>query len=441
MESPSRDTATRIVETLRAAGHDAWLVGGCVRDLLMGAEPADYDVATSARPDAIKALFAHTVLVGEAFGVVIVVEDDCHYEVATFRADGEYEDGRRPSHVEFTDAAHDVARRDFTVNGLLMDPRSGEIVDHVGGRRDIRDRVIRAIGVPSERFAEDHLRMLRAVRFASSLSFEIDAATFDAIRGGVDAIARISPERVREELTKLLTRAGARRGLELLSESGLLRVVLPEVEAMHGVEQPPQFHPEGDVWEHTCRMIAMLPREPDAALAWGVLLHDVGKPPTRVEDADGVRFYGHAQRGVEMATEIMRRLRFSNDEIELVAALVGAHMRFMPVRKMRPNKLKRFLRMDRFDLHLELHRLDCASSHGKLDNYEYCVAKLEELDEEQLKPPPLLTGHDLIAMGFEPGPLFREILEAVEDAQLDGEIDSAEAARQLVLSRWRSERR
>jgi poly(A) polymerase len=433
---PPRDAATGIIRTLRRAGHEAYLVGGCVRDIVRGERPGDYDVVTSAKPDEVRALFARTVPVGEAFGVVLVVEGGRNYEVATFRTEGPYEDGRRPTEVRFATAEEDVKRRDFTVNGLLMDPETGEVTDLVGGRADIEARLIRTIGSPDERFAEDHLRILRAVRFAANLGFDIETATLAAVKRGADSIRRISAERVREELTKLLARGGARRGFELLAETGLLQEVLPEVERMRGCEQPPRFHPEGDVWQHVLGMLDLMSGPPDPRLAWGVVMHDIGKPVTRTDDSRGVHFYGHTKKGEDIASAVMRRLRFSGADIETVLALVHHHMRFMHVEKMRPNRLKRLLRMPEFALHLELHRLDCLSSHGKLDNHEFCKSKLGELKEEELRPPPLLTGHDLIAMGFTPGPVFSDILRAVEDRQLDGDISTRAAAKELVLERW-----
>ncbi len=438
---PARDSATRIALALRGAGHEAWFVGGCVRDRLRGARPEDWDIATSARPEDVRRLFEHTVPVGEAFGVMLVVEGGRHFEVATFRTERGYEDGRRPSEVEFATAEEDVRRRDFTVNGLLMDPETGEVRDLVGGRADLERRVIRTIGDPDERFAEDHLRSLRAVRFASSLGFDIDPATLAAVTRSAPSIRRISAERVREELTKILTRSGARRGFELLAETGLLAEVLPEVDLMRGCSQPPQFHPEGDVWEHTLAMLGAMGPSPDPRLAWGVVMHDVGKPPTRSEDSRGVHFYGHTHEGERLAGEIMTRLRFPRAEVDTVMALVHHHMRFMHVGEMRPNRLKRFLRISDFDLHLELHRLDCGSSHGKLDNYDLCRAKLAEYGEEELRPGPLIGGEGLIAMGFEPGPIFSEILRAVEDAQLDGRISTPPEAKALVLARWGDARR
>jgi poly(A) polymerase len=440
----TRDTAAEIVRRLREAGHEAFFVGGCVRDLLRGEAPEDYDIVTSARTEDVRRIFSRTVPVGERFGVCLVVEGGRPFEVATFRTEEGYKDGRRPERVAFASAEEDVRRRDFTINGLLMDPATGRIVDHVEGRRDIERGIIRAIGNPEARFAEDHLRMLRAVRFAATLGFAIEPITFAALRRQAAAIRRISAERIREELSGILTGGGARRGIELLSESGLLGEILPEVHALRGVEQPPVFHPEGDVWEHTLRMIALLPRQQgkaDPRLAWAVLLHDVGKAVTRSEDETGTHFYSHVQRGEELSAVILQRLRFSREDLETILSLVRGHMLFMNVREMRPNRLKRLLRTPDFALHLELHRLDCLGSHGLLDHYEFCKQKLEEYPEEELRPPRLLTGADLIGMGFAPGPVFREILRAVEDAQLGGEITDAAEARDLVLKRWGDPRR
>ena len=455
----SRNRAAEIVRRLREAGHEAFWVGGCVRDLVRGVKPADYDIVTSARPDEVRGLFARTVPVGERFGICLVVEGGAPFEVATFRTEADYDDGRRPSRIAYATAEEDVRRRDFTINGLLMDPETGRIVDHAGGLHDIEQRMIRTIGDPEERFSEDHLRMLRAVRFAATLDFEIEQKTFAAIQRRAPMITRISAERIREELSRLLTGGAARRGLELLSASGLLVEILPEIHALRGVEQPPAFHPEGDVWEHTLQMFSLLPSlssleapslsspkafigdikpdgETNLRLAWAVLLHDVGKAVTRSEDAAGTHFYGHVQRGEEIAAVILRRLRFSREETETILALVSGHMLFMNVREMRPNRLKRLLRTPDFALHLELHRLDCLGSHGLLDHYEFCKQKLEEYPEEELRPPRLLTGQDLIEMGFAPGPLFKEILRAVEDAQLGGEIADDAGARNLVRTGW-----
>ena len=433
------DAAAAMVRRLHQAGHEAFWVGGCVRDLLRGVAPEDYDIVTSARPDEVQALFSRTITVGARFGVVLVIEEGRQYEVATFRTETGYDDGRRPARVDFATAEEDVGRRDFTINGLLMNPENGRIIDHVDGRRDLERRIIRTIGDPGVRFAEDHLRMLRAVRFAATFDFTIDPETLLAVRRHAPAIRRISAERIHEELSRILSGGAARRGMELLSDSSLLAEILPEVHALQGIVQPPAFHPEGDVWEHTLRMLALLPLHEgcaDLCLAWAVLLHDVGKAVTRFEDAAGIHFYGHVRLGEEIAAAILRRLRFSREETEKILALVRGHMLFMNVRKMRPNRLKRFLRMPDFGLHLELHRLDCLGSHGMLDHYEFCVQKLNEYSEEELRPTRFLTGADLIEMGYAPGPVFGEILRVVEDAQLGGEIVTAGEARSLVRKRW-----
>ncbi|HBH86692.1 MAG TPA: phosphohydrolase [Syntrophaceae bacterium] len=436
----SRDTAISVVRRLQKAGHEAYFVGGCVRDLLRGVEPEDYDIVTSAKPDEVHRLFPHTVPVGIRFGVVIVVEEGHNYEVATFRTEHDYEDGRRPSYVEFTTAEDDVRRRDFTVNALLMDPLTGSIIDYVGGKQDIEKCLIRTIGSAEERFGEDHLRMLRAVRFAANLGYEIDPEAFEAIKVNVSAISRISVERIRDELTKLLTHGGARRGMEILAETGLLAEILPEVDVLRGVEQPPQFHPEGDVWEHILRMLDLMSLckglENDQRLAWGIIMHDIGKACTRTENGTGIHFYGHVREGEKIAEKLMRRLRFSRTDMETILALIHCHMLFIHVQEMRPNRLKRFLRMPDFELHLELHRLDCLGSHAFLDNYEFCTSKLAEVNADELHPPRLLNGNDLIDMGFSPGPLFSEILRAVEDAQLDGEITTSDEARVMIRNRW-----
>ena len=423
--------AHQVIAKLRGAGHQAFLVGGCVRDLLLGCKPKDYDVATDARPDRIMDLFPRSGRVGAHFGVVLVRDELSQVEVATFRSDLDYEDGRRPNTVHFErDPKQDVLRRDFTVNGLLMDPDSGEVLDFVGGRADLERRVIRAIGDPVTRFREDHLRLLRAIRFAARLKFSIDPVTFDAIRENHRLVLSVSAERIRDELVRILTEGGARRGFEMLDESGILADILPEVAAMKGVEQPPEYHPEGDVWQHTLLLLEQLDR-PSATLALGALLHDVGKPPTfRV--AERIRFDGHVEVGVHLTHEILNRLRFSRDEMEQVEALVANHMKFKDVPQMRESTLKRFLRMPCFEEHLELHRLDCLSSNKLLENYEIVKEKLGELSAEHLKPARLLTGADLIAAGYEPGPHFSEILSTVEDAQLEGRIRTAGEAIELV---------
>jgi putative nucleotidyltransferase with HDIG domain len=427
--------ARSIVARLRAGGHQAYLVGGCVRDLLIGRTPKDFDVATDARPDRVTELFERSEQVGAHFGVVLVRENTSQVEVATFRSDASYSDGRRPDAVRFeTDPRQDVLRRDFTINALLLDPDTNQILDFVGGQEDLRRHVIRAIGEPELRFREDHLRLIRAVRFAARLGFEIEPDTMAALRRLHGLIVRVAPERIRDELMRILTDGGARRGFELLDETGLLGDLLPEVAAMKGVAQPPEFHPEGDVWTHTMLLLEKL-RNPTLTLAAGALLHDVGKPPVfRV--ADRIRFDGHVEEGVRLAHGILTRLRFSNDQTEMIEALVAHHMRFKDTGKMRESTIKRFLRMENFAEHLELHRLDCLSSHGKLDNYKRMRTRLEELGEEELRPKPVLTGRDLIEAGYAPGPAFAKMLAAVEDAQLERRAQTKEEALDLVLAEF-----
>jgi len=437
-----RQVAKRVVEGLRRAGFEAYFVGGCVRDFVRGVFPGDYDIATSALPDQVLRLFEHTVAVGAKFGVVVVLEDGFSYEVATFRNDDVYEDGRRPTQVRFSSAREDVLRRDFTINGLLMDPETNDIVDYVGGRDDIEKKIIRTIGDPAVRFNEDYLRMLRAIRFAAHLDFHLEADVRDAILRHAAKIREISSERVQEELNKILTRGGARRGLELMAETGLLKQILPEVDRMRGVEQPPRFHPEGDVWRHTLMMTEILSEEnrpeADTALAWAALLHDVGKPVTRTEDEKGVHFYGHVKLGESIADDVMRRLRFSRTLRETVLDLIRQHMAFMNVQKMRPARLKRFLRMPNFQLHLQLHRLDCLASHGMLDHYEFCREQLQKTEHDDLHPPRLLTGDDLLSMGFLPGKQIGEILRALEEEQLENRIRSWEEAVAFVRAGWKA---
>jgi len=407
-----------------------------VRDLLLGCGPADYDVSTDATPDEVMHLFPRTWAVGAQFGVVLVpMDDDASkvVEVATFRSDGLYTDGRHPDQVIYThDPKEDVQRRDFTINGLLLDPLNNEVLDYVGGRADLSAGVIRTIGQPERRFAEDKLRMLRAVRFAARFGYQIDPATFEAIRALRSEIHQVSRERVRDELVKMLTEGHARRAFELLDQTGLLKEVLPEVDKMQGVEQPPQFHPEGDVWVHTLLLLNGLPEKASPTLAMGALLHDVGKPPTFRVAPDRIRFDGHVEVGVKMAEQICHRLRFSNHDTEQIARLVANHMRFADVQEMKPSTLKRFFRLPRFDEHLELHRLDCLASHRELSLYNFVRQKLAELPAEQIRPKPLLTGDDLIAMGYAPGPQFKQILAAVEDAQLEGRLADPEQAREFV---------
>ncbi|HZR58445.1 MAG TPA: CCA tRNA nucleotidyltransferase [Terriglobales bacterium] len=491
-----KDFAISIIRTLREYGHQAYLCGGCVRDLLLGREPADYDITTDATPDEVMRIFPDTYAVGAQFGVVlvplpehatykskqnIVISSDtrvasgnegqsrnlllssygqpsnsCHserffpreesavsrnvsatktlcVEVATFRSDIGYSDGRHPDEVRFTkDPRQDVQRRDFTINGLLLDPLTNEVLDYVGGRKDLEAGIVRAIGDPTLRFTEDKLRMLRAVRFAARFGYVIDPATLRAIQKLAPQIHQVSRERVRDELTKMLTEGHARSAFLLLDETGLLHELLPEVETMKGVEQPPQYHPEGDVFVHTLLLLENLPHPCPPTLAWGALLHDVGKPPTFRIAPDRIRFDDHVNVGVKMAETFLRRLRFSNTDTEQILALVHNHMRFADVERMKDSTFKRFVRMPRFDEHLELHRLDCEASHHDLHSYNFTREKMAATPPADMSPEPLITGKDLIAEGYEPGPRFKEILSAVEDGQLDGHLQSKEAAMEFV---------
>jgi poly(A) polymerase len=449
--SAIREHAIRIVTHLRAAGYQAYLCGGCVRDTLLGRDPADYDVTTNAIPAEVMRLFPETYAVGAQFGVVLVPlpetakqaissESSEHpyvVEVATFRSDIGYSDGRHPDQVRFSqDPREDVARRDFTINGLLLDPISDEVLDFVGGRKDLGQRVIRAIGDPEKRFSEDKLRMLRAIRFAARFEYQVESSTFAAIRTLAGQIHQVSSERVRDELSKMLTEGHARRAFLLLDESGLLGQVLSEISAMKNVEQPPQFHPEGDVFVHTLRLLQNLPRPTPKTLAWGALLHDVGKPTTFRVAPDRIRFDGHVEVGVKIAEQICRRLRFSNDDTEQILSLVNHHMRFADVPRMKESTLKRFMRLPRFAEHLELHRLDCQASHGDLTTYNLTREKLQDTPAENIRPKPLLTGKDLIAAGYPPGPRFKEILSAVEDAQLEGKLTNPNEALDFVADQF-----
>ena len=501
------EAALQIVETLRARGYEAYLAGGCVRDLLLGREPADYDVATNATPEVVLDLFPRTFAVGAHFGVVLVAPEagDAGFvtEVATFRSDLAYSDGRHPDGVRYTKTPEeDVKRRDFTINGLLLDPADvraeartlqaegctpqadvrtlqGEalkegataepstrplrglaqddgrliparddnklrgraelrvaVLDYVGGIADLDAGVVRAIGRAETRFAEDHLRMLRAVRFAARFGFELEEGTMRAIRSLASRIGAVSRERVRDELTRMLTEGHARRAFELLDETGLLAEVLPEVAGMKGVEQPPQYHPEGDVWVHTLMLLEQLEPGCSMTLAWGALLHDVGKPPTFRRAPDRIRFDNHVDVGVAMGAEICRRFRFSNEETRQVVALIENHMRFMDAQRMKESTLKRFLRLDKFEEHLALHRMDCLAGSGYLEHWEFVRERWRSMPEEAVKPRPLITGRELIAAGYTPGARFREILDAAEDAQLEGIIATAEDALKFVRERF-----
>ncbi len=440
-----REAAEEIVERLRTKGFAAYFAGGCVRDLLLGRQPKDFDVATNARPDIVLEMFPKTFSVGAHFGVVLVAPESGNEEfvteVATFRNDGAYSDGRHPDAVRFSDSAEeDVKRRDFTINGMLLNPlklrESGNIdasvLDFVGGREDLGAKLVRAIGEPMQRFDEDKLRMLRAVRFAARFGFEIDPRTFAAIRARASEIHQVSRERVRDELTRMLTEGQARRAFELLDVTGLLQEVLPEITRMHGVEQPPQFHPEGDVWIHTLLLLEKLPPDASPALAWGALLHDIGKPATFRLTPERIRFDGHVEVGVRIAEDILRRLRFSTEETSQILLLIQNHMRFGDVHKMKESTLKRFFRLPKFEEHLALHRMDVLSSFGDLGNYNFAKERYGAIPEEQVRPHLLVTGRDLIEAGYRPGPQFKEMLALAEDAQLEGRIHSRDEGLELV---------
>jgi poly(A) polymerase len=451
-----KEQAEKIIRVLRDAGHQAYLVGGCVRDLLLGREPADYDVTTDATPDEVMRIFPETYAVGAQFGVVLVpvpgpssvssassaVDGEenqtasakaGYVEVATFRSDIGYSDGRHPDQVRFSKSPQeDVERRDFTINGLLLDPVAGRVLDYVGGQKDLQAKIIRTIGPPELRFAEDKLRMLRAVRFAARFGYGIEPNTFAAIQKLAAGIRQVSRERVRDELTKMLIEGQAREAFLLLDETELLPQVLPEISAMKGVQQPPEFHPEGDVFVHTLGLLHNLPHPCPAALAWAALLHDVGKPPTFRVAPDRIRFDNHVDVGVKMAEEICRRLRFANDDTEQILALIANHMRFAHVPQMKDSTFKRFVRLPRFEEHLELHRLDCQASHGDLTSYQFTRERIAAISPEAIRPVPLVSGDDLIAAGYVPGPRFKEILSQVEDAQLEGRLNSTEGAMEFV---------
>ena len=422
-------TATRLVERLRAAGHEALFAGGCVRDRLLGKEAHDIDIATSARPEEIQKLFPRTVAVGAQFGVIVVLEDGGEFQVATFRSDGAYRDGRHPDSVAFTNAEGDARRRDFTVNGLFFDPLTRQILDFVGGEADLRAGILRSIGDPHARFAEDKLRLIRCVRFAASLGFEIEAETWRALVERAPEITAVSAERIREELIKIFTHPSRVRGFDLLDQSGLFAILLPEVEALKGCEQPPDFHPEGDVFVHTRLMLSLLPEQVSTPLVFSVLFHDIGKPPTFLIDETGrIRFNGHESISASMTEKIFARLRFSNAETEATVVGVKNHMAFKDVQNMRVATLKRFLARPTIDDELELHRVDCQGSHGLLDNYDFLLRKREEFSNEPLIPPPLITGRDLIAAGLKPGPPFKKLLDSAQALQLEGGLKTREDA-------------
>ncbi|MDG2400441.1 MAG: CCA tRNA nucleotidyltransferase [Akkermansiaceae bacterium] len=432
--STQKELAIQSAHILREAGHVVYFAGGAVRDQLLGQIPKDYDLATSAQPDEVQALFPKSDTVGEHFGVIIVKSAGELIEVATFRTDGSYKDGRRPESIEFSSPEKDAQRRDFTINGLFQDPFTGEIIDHVGGRADLESKILRAIGNPKNRFEEDALRLLRAIRFSTTTGFEIESQTWAAIQACAPLLSPISPERIRDEFSRILTAPDRARGLDLLVDSGLIREFLPEVLDLQGCEQPPQWHPEGDVYTHT-RIALSLLDSPPLHLSLAVLLHDIGKPATQTWDAEAqrLRFNGHDKVGAKMTEEILRRLRYSNQTIEDVTFMVSRHMHFMHVKDMRTAKLKRFMSAETFEMETELHRVDCDSSNGFRDNYDFVLNKREEFAKEPLIPKPLLTGYDLIR-DFEiaPGPKIGKILHNVQTEQLEGRLSDKEAAYQFV---------
>src|SRR5881396_3899235 len=431
--SPMEQTAREVAARLRERGHIAYFAGGCVRDIIRGETPKDFDIVTDARPEAVQKLFPHTFAVGAHFGVIIVLEDSFQFEVATFRSDDAYIDGRHPSAVHFSSPEEDAKRRDFTINGMFYDPVAEKVIDFVGGRADIAAKLLRAIGDPAQRFAEDRLRMLRAVRLATMLDYKIDSQTWDALLASAPSINQISAERIRDELVRIFISPNRLRGWDLLDSSGLMRAILPELEAMKGVLQPEQFHPEGDVFQHTRLMLQFLQETVSVPLVFSVLLHDVAKPRTATVDETGrIRFNAHDRIGAVMTEEIMRRLRFSGAEIDAAVEMVRQHMVFKDVPKMRVAKLKRFMARPTFEDELELHRVDCEGSHGMLDNYEFLLRKREEFANEPIIPPPLVRGDDLMALGLKPGPKFGEILEAVETRQLEGTLRTREEALKWV---------
>jgi poly(A) polymerase len=424
---PAREKAVFIVQRLRQEGYEAYLAGGCVRDMLLAKTPVDYDIATDAHPEDVRRLFSATIPVGAQFGVILVIVDGESFEIASFRHDGPYLDGRHPAHVRYGTLEEDVRRRDFTINGMVYDPLENRVIDLVEGRQDLEQRRIRAIGDPQRRFEEDRLRMIRAVRFAASLDFAIEDATFAAIRRLAPSIVDIAWERIGDEITRILTEGHARRGFDLLDQTGLLKVVLPEIDALKGVRQSPDYHPEGDVFTHTMLLLSHL-ETPSESLAFGCLLHDVAKPPCFRQDGERVTFYGHTEMGAAMAEDVLKRLKRGRATWERVSYLVRNHLRHVQAPEMRLSTLKRFLREEGIDELLELARIDALSSNGDLRYYQFCIDRLAQLASEEIRPAPLVRGDDLIALGFTPGPIFSEILRQVEDQQLGGELRTREEA-------------
>jgi poly(A) polymerase len=438
------DFAREVVVELRKAGHKAFCVGGCARDTLLGIEPKEYDITTSATPQEVSEIFPHTVPIGVSFGVILVITGKYQFEVATFRKDQSYTDGRHPDKVIYSsEEQEDVRRRDFTINGMLYDPIEEEVIDYVDGIRDIKSKIVQTIGDPYERLNEDKLRMMRAIRFSSRYNFELNLDTFLAIEKLAADITQVSGERIRDEITKIITQSNPGHGLNMLSVSGLLKYILPDVEIMNGVEQPPEFHPEGDVFIHTCLVLDKLHKNQAGVvspeLAIGALLHDVGKPPT-FSVSDRIRFNGHDKLGADMSKEICRELKFSNKQIEVIYALIRDHLKFKDVFNMKKSTLKRFIGMPHFEEHMALHLADCQASHGLTAAYDFVMEKYNDFEEEEIKPAPLISGRELIEMGYKPGPLFSDILNFVEEAQLEGEITNTQEAIEAVLENYPSDK-
>ena len=438
------DFAREVVVELRKAGHKAFCVGGCARDTLLGIEPKEYDITTSATPEEVSEIFPHTVPIGVSFGVILVITGKYQFEVATFRKDQSYTDGRHPDKVIYSsEEQEDVRRRDFTINGMLYDPIEEEVIDYVDGIRDIKSKIVQTIGDPYERFNEDKLRMMRAIRFSSRYNFELNLDTFLAIEKLAADITQVSGERIRDEITKIITQSNPGHGLNMLSVSGLLKYILPDVEIMNGVEQPPEFHPEGDVFIHTCLVLDKLHKNQGGVvspeLAIGALLHDVGKPPT-FSVSDRIRFNGHDKLGADMSKKICRELKFSNKQIEVIYALIRDHLKFKDVFNMKKSTLKRFIGMPHFEEHMALHLADCQASHGLTAAYDFVMEKYNDFEEEEIKPAPLISGRELIEMGYKPGPLFSDILNFVEEAQLEGEITNTQEAIEAVLENYPSDK-
>ena len=469
----SRKIAKRIVHRLQKTGFLAFFVGGCVRDFLMNIQPRDYDIATSAQPNEVMQLFSETIDIGEKFGVIQVMEGEQSFAVATFRSDGNYDDGRHPTEVRYSlDPKLDVQRRDFTINGLYYDPLTQNLFDFVGGQQDIQSQIIRTIGSPEERFKEDKLRLIRAIRFSAQFGYALETKTRSAILKQAPNIIEVSPERIHDELVKILTEGYSELAINALNENQLLAHILPDVAALRGIEQPPQFHPEGDVWTHTMKLLKLMDQTkisrgiikssgkpvsnsnvvkntvqktelkkieispyPSMTLAMATLLHDIGKPKT-YEKKDRIRFNGHAKLGAEMALEICQQLRFSKRQQKLITELIRDHLKFKDLAQMRPSTLRRFLGQEGFSEHLELHRLDCLGSHGNLDNWKLANHSLSNLQPEEIHPPVLLTGKDLIEMGYLPGPVFKEILNSLKNAQFENELKTSQQAKQWVLNQF-----